>query len=100
MNQACLLITAPRRDKRFLGYTKHSTTGLSTIGRQVAFSDQMYMVESAETCVEIVNREVVYIFRRNQKPWFRQATSNGEHEVFSHLRNREPIAIFVDILDI
>jgi hypothetical protein len=26
-----LLITAPRRDKRFLGYTKHSTTGLSTI---------------------------------------------------------------------
>jgi hypothetical protein len=36
----------------------------------MAFSDQMYVVESAETCVEIVNREMVYIFGRKRKPGF------------------------------
>jgi hypothetical protein len=45
-------------------------TGLSTIGRQAAFSDQVYMVESAESCVEVVNREMVYILRKKPKPGF------------------------------
>jgi hypothetical protein len=34
-------------------------TGLSTIGRQVAFSDQIYVVGVCETYVEIVNREMI-----------------------------------------
>ena len=79
MNQACMLITALRRNKGFLGYAKHSTTGLSTIGRQVTFSDQMYVVEIGEP------RDGLYL-QKKTKAWYRQAASNGEHEVFSHLR--------------